>query len=1242
VLQSLPVYHHREKIITALREHQVVVVAAETGSGKSVSLPFICREAGYGERGLIAVTQPRRIAAVSLAQYGAALSGTAPGALIGYRVRYRHAVGPATRIVYMTDGVLLASLATDPQLQRCEVIILDEAHERSVTIDFLLGHLRTLLHRRPALRLIIASATPDIRLFSRMFSGAPVITVPGRRHEVTVAYQPVISLWKGYSIDSFVEGAIRATGELCLAHATGDVLVFMPTVDDVIETTLRLRRRLERTPVTVLPLHGRLSLGQQRAVFAKGSGRKIVVATNIAETSLTVPGIRFVVDTGLARMLQYDPGAGITRMPVERISRASADQRSGRCGREADGICVRLYSETDYLSRPRFTPPEIRRAGLAGLLLKMESLHSGNPYRFPFPQRPAPAAVAEGYHLLQDIGALDRHKHLTKTGREMARFPLDPPVARMLTEAKKRGVVAEVMVIAAALSAQEPLCGPDGDTRHLPAEFVVQGSDFCTWLKVWNRLRSISGTGGLFPWKRLRGFCEQYGFQPLRLREWTDAFGHLRRICNDLPGFPEMPPGLPQVAFERVDAIHKCLLAGLVHGVAVRTGSGWYEGIGTAEIRIAPSSVTARKQFPWLLFHEIVATGRAYGTRAAAIKPQWIEELFARQCTYRYEDPWYDPDAGHVMIREEVRFRTLLLIKNRRVDCAAVDRSRAVEVFVREALAEGRIGDGYRFIRSNREILERIAVAERKVRKPLYRGDDALTQWYADRVEAASREEFTALLRVRGGDAFLLLSEENLLLEPLPDDFNAYADTVTVALYRLPVKWVHAEGDPADGAAVTVPERLVKVLPSYYWEWVMPVLVRGRGSVLISRLTPKLVARSFDPADAFDALAALPLLPEQPYGDAVGALLERLFGLPAPDTAAVLAELPEHLWLRVGVTDGKGIVREWFRPPFTKGSSAGTDQKNVAAVLAPAAQSIPGNSADPWKTPRLLAPVPCRATGQSVPCIVYPALRYRDQGVEVALFTRVNAASTVHADAVVRLCMQRCAEEMAWAVDGLALPAAFPVPAPFTRTELHETAVRLFERYVCALPETLPVTETAFDALVAEAHSRVKEGAATVTGLLERTFAALDRCGKTMARLRNRYRAGHCQPLHRELGQALDACRDALFSDTIGIRFLLHLPEYLEVFSHRAVAAFTDTASYRSIMRDVSAAEAAVARSAEYHDYPVVQAREALREMVERYCASQFSGDAGKREKVVTAADLSRQRTLLERMREACERQGDR
>ena len=1227
-MAHLPIAAYRTAITGLLAGHQVVVVAGETGCGKSTCLPFICREAGCGEKGRIAITQPRRIAAVSLASYSAALAGGSPGGAVGYKVRYRQSLDTGTRIIYMTDGVLLASLAGDPQLSGYDCIIIDEAHERSVTIDFLLGYLRTILPHRPQLRLVIASATLDTGLFSRAFGNAPVVKVHGRRFDVEVRYRPVIELWKGRRIDSIIEGAIVAATELCASDEPGNILIFMPTVDDVMETTLRLRHRFNGK-CSVLPLHGRLALDRQREVFAPVDGRKIVVATNIAETSLTVPDIRFVIDTGLARVLRYEAAASLTRMPVERVSQASAQQRAGRCGRVRDGICIRLYSEQDFRGRSRFTLPEIKRTGLAGLVLRMLALRLGDPLRFPFLLRPHPAAIAEGYRLLQELGAVDKRRHLTPSGRIMTRFPLDPPVACMLIRAREFGVTGEVMVIAAALSVQDPLCGTDGSSRAVPREFMHPDSDYIIFLKVWRALRQLRRTGHSIPYGVLGSFCERYGFQHLRIREWIDAWRHIRRICRDLPGFSPAADAALSVEPEKVEAVHKSLLAGLIHGIAVQKEPGVYNGTGVDGIRIAPASVTARKELPFLLCHEIVATDRVYAARAAAIEPKWVEELFGRQCRYRHADPQFDPQTGGVTIREEVSFKSLVLVRNRLVDCAQADRDCAVEVFVREGLVNELIGDRYRFVGHNRIVRDEIASAERKLRRPLYAGDDALEGFYREQAPVASRKELGELVAARGDDSFLMVPRERLRSDALPCDIGDYVDEIIVASYRLPVTWTHDEAGEADGATVHVPLRLAEILPGYWWEWQLPVLRASREAALVSRLTTSLIGNENDPADAVTLLGTM-AVPDEPYCAAAARLLHTHCGIEPGETDYHCRRLPKHLWLRVTVTGEKGCIVDSFRPPLTHAHHHTGPQKRIVPVLQPIADGMEQPPPLCWGDRTLLQPCTLRAPRQQVPCVVYPVLYSGSRGTEVKIHTYKDQAFDMHSRALARLVREELAEPMAWESESMAIPPGLPRKWEIAGAELYDAMVNLLERMVCRLPETLPSTEPEYRAFVNEARGRIQGAAAAVVGLFVDTAGRLERCRQVLLKRRNRYTGRSSEPLHAELNGALEEYGRVLFSNRYGIGYLQRLPEFLDAFPGRAAAAFLDTVKYRSSMRVVTECRRIADTVAGRGGYRIGIERERLEMMIEQYMIEHFTGQPEQRENRITGAGLAKQREYVE------------
>ncbi|MBN1307426.1 MAG: ATP-dependent RNA helicase HrpA [Chitinispirillaceae bacterium] len=1230
-IHRLPIYSRCDDIIAAVRDNQVVIVAGETGSGKSTVLPLLCREAGMGAAGRIAITEPRRIAATTLAGYVASLDGTPVGKAIGFKIRYCQRLETSAGIVYMTDGVLLASLAGDPLLTRCDAIIIDEAHERSLTIDFLLGYLRLLLPKRPELRLVIASATLDTKLFSRAFNHAPVITVRGRRFAVEVRYKPVIALWKGFGIDSFIEGAVVVVEELYAAGERGDILLFFPTVDDVTEAIVRLRSRLREAEAVVLPLHGRLSSHRQQDVFKKYRVRKIVVATNIAETSLTVPDVRFVIDTGLVRMLRYEPQASLSRMPVEKVSQASADQRMGRCGRVRDGICIRLYAQQDYLSRPRFTLPEIKRANLAGVILRMHALEAGDPSRFPFLQRPSFSAIAEAYRQLRELGALDGKRRITPFGRAMARFPLDPPVACMLLRANNFGALPEVMVIAAALSVQEPLAAAEG------SETVMRGdrhpdSDFMTYLNVWKRLpvrrdgtrRSIVAS--------LRRFGERCGLQPMRLREWINAHEHLRRIIGDISGFASH-----HTFAASYEAIHKSLLAGLIGGIAVRKEAGVYEGVAADEIRAASVSAASRKELRWALFHEIKATDRIYGTRAAWIDPRWVEELFRERCRYRHDDPWYDPVSGTVLIREEVSYRSLTLIANRIVACHTVDRSLACEVFAREALAGEGVGEGYRFIRCNRQVRDTIATAERKMRRPYYRGPDAFEAFYEARAPVATRSELDQLLRRRRGDSSLIIPVDALLAEPLPPDIEEYADELIVASHRLSVTWEHDPGGGADGATVSVPKDLADTLPQYYWEWQLPVFRKCRVELVVLHMTTLLLRKGIDPADVADCLNALPAVPEGPYCEAAGQCIQKNFGIAADEASLDPSWFPLHLWIRVKAVDDCGVTVDTFRPPLTRRNPQAGRRFRAAPLLRSVIEGTESGAPFAWEGCILPRMTLCGVAGQKVSCSIWSALCKEKSGIALRAFTTRNAALASHTEAIRQLLEERLAEPLAWEIETIEIPETLRRHAQtcgYTGS-LHDTVVRLMVRTAIRLPDELPATGSEFESLAADAGKRVHGSAASIISLLGRIFGALERCFRFCEQQKLRHPARVFAPLHAELKDALDNYRRAIDSDRCSIDFLIRLPEFLDAFPHRCGAAILDPAGYRSAMREVYESRRLIDESAEMPDFGVQRQREQLEITMERYCIDQFAGAVKRSTQAVTAGRVACARDALRKVIEA-------
>ncbi len=625
---ELPVSERRESIITAIREHQVLIIVGDTGSGKTTQLPKMCLEAGRGTAGMIGCTQPRRIAALSVADR-VAEEMKAPEK-VGYKIRFHDQTTKETLIKFMTDGVLLAETRQDQQLRHYDTLIVDEAHERSLNIDFLLGYLKNLLPTRPDLNLIISSATIDAEKFSTHFDGAPVISVSGRTYPITTLYREAVD--EDEAEISYVDQAIAAIEDLATLPQGGDILVFMPSERDISDTLDGLQRFADSH--LLLPLFGRLPAADQRKIFRPSHRRKIIVATNVAETSLTVPGIRFVVDTGLARIARYNPRTGTTSLKVSRISQASCEQRRGRCGRTGPGTCIRLYSEEDFLSRESFTLPEIQRSNLAEVILQMINLKLGDPARFPFIDAPPSPAIREGYRILKELGAIVGDHHLTANGRLMARLPLDPRISRIIIESMALGSSREINILAAALSIQDPRVRPP-DKEHKADEvhrqFVDKKSDFLTLLNIWN---AFFVPGEEAPSKsRLSRFCKAHFLSWQRMREWMDVHEQISRLLREHKsvGGGDAPAGF--------EAIHMALTSGFLRNICLKKEKNTYLSAGNKEVVLFPGSGLYNKGPQWAVAAEFVETTQMFARTVAAIEVDWLERLGGDLCKRSWSDP---------------------------------------------------------------------------------------------------------------------------------------------------------------------------------------------------------------------------------------------------------------------------------------------------------------------------------------------------------------------------------------------------------------------------------------------------------------------------------------------------------------------------------------------------------------------------------------------------------------------------
>jgi ATP-dependent helicase HrpA len=924
---DLPVSDRRDEIAAAITANQVVVVAGETGSGKTTQLPKICLELGRGIRGTIGHTQPRRLAARTVGQRIADELGTPLGDTVGYTVRFTDQVSDRTLVKLMTDGILLAEIQRDRRLLRYDTLILDEAHERSLNIDFLLGYLRELLPRRPDLKVIVTSATIEPARFAAHFGGAPIVEVSGRTYPVEIRYRPLEVAVRAANaavtdttdpddpdhdivrtqMRDQTEAIVDALHEL-ESEPPGDVLVFLSGEREIRDTAEALK---ELKHTEVLPLYARLPTADQQKVFAPHTGRRVVLATNVAETSLTVPGIRYVVDPGTARISRYSRRTKVQRLPIEPISQASAAQRAGRSGRVAPGVCIRLYSEADFESRPRFTDPEILRTNLAAVILQMAALGLGDIEQFGFLDPPDARSIRDGVLLLQELGAFDTQGAITDLGRRLARLPLDPRIGRMILQAETEGCVREVLVIAAALSIPDPRERPpdrEDAARQKHARFADEHSDFISYLNLWRYLREQrkERSGNAF-----RRMCREEFLHYLRIREWQDLTGQLRSIAGEI-GIRETPPS-PEDASPA--SIHAALTSGLLSHLGLREGdSRDYSGARNAKFVLAPGSALTKRPPRWVVVAELVETSRLYGRIAARIEPEAVERIAGHLVQRSYSEPHWDAERGAVMAFERVTLYGLPLVPRRRINYAQIEPELARELFIRHALVEGDWSTRHHFFRDNARLREELEeIEERARRRDLIVGDDEIYAFYdvripADVVSSRHFDNWWKKQRHRTPDLLTFTRDDLLRTEEAAAE---QPDTWQAGDLSLPVTYKFEPGAEDDGTTVHVPVEVLARLGGDDFAWHVPALREELVTALIRSL-PKDLRRNFVPApDTARAVLATLDPGTEPLLQSLQRALKRRTGVLVPIDAFDLDKLPSHLRVTFAVesADGTEVAR---------------------------------------------------------------------------------------------------------------------------------------------------------------------------------------------------------------------------------------------------------------------------------------------------------------------------------------------
>lgn len=1183
---DLPVAARADDIVRAIREHQVVVVAGETGSGKTTQLPKLALAAGRGVRGYIGHTQPRRIAARSVAARIAEELQSPLGELVGYKVRFTDEFSPEGFIKLMTDGVLLAELAQDRYLSAYDTLIIDEAHERSLNIDFLLGVLKQLLPKRPDLKVIITSATIDVERFSRHFAGAdgrpaPVILVEGRTYPVEVRYRPLSEEPVGSDedegfddIEEAIPRAVLAAVEECLQHeqqagrrGQGDILVFSSHEREIREIADVLRK-YGPSHTEIVPLYARLSLGEQQKVFQAGKGRRIVIATNVAETSLTVPNIHYVIDPGFARISRYSYRSKVQRLPIEAVSQASANQRKGRCGRIAPGLCIRLYAEADFLSRAEFTVPEIQRTNLAAVILQMQSLRLGDIEQFPFLDAPDSRLVSDGFRLLEELGAVTADRTLTTIGKQLARFPVDPRIARMLLEASSRGALREVLIIAAALGGQDPRERPHdrqqaADERH--AQFRHADSDFLWYVKLWDVLEAQRGD---LTESQRREFARRHFLSVLRLREWRETHRQLLLLARDA-GWQE------NRAIASYDDVHKALLAGLLSRIAQKQEDREYLAARSQKAFIFPGSVLAKKGPPWIMAAELVETQRVYARTVAKIEPAWAEALAGELLKRKYFEPHWERRQGRVVAYEQTSLYGLVLNPKRKVGYEGIDRAAAREIFIRSALVESDIELKAPFFRHNREMIEEVRVLEDKARRrDILIDEETLYAFYDARIppEIANLDNFEAWRRrvEREDPRHLFLTREFLLASDAAEaDTDAFPDEWLQGALRFALDYHFEPGHPADGVTLVVPVGLLDEVDATRLEWLVPGLLPQKITALLKNL-PKAARRQLVPVP--DTAAALAEGLATGTGDLRAALIAglRQRGVVVMPEELDDAALEPHYRFNIRVLGEKAQV-------LAEGRDLTALRRQLREAGAqPAVATAALEQAGLTDFPEQDIPGTVELTVKGMPSRAYPALVPAASGkaVDLRLLPRRREAEAAHARGLNLLFQLRAAAEFrqvrsrVGSHPGLAL-----LFAPYgNRQELEEGFARAVSDHVFVEGRALVYTRPTFSDRLATGRRGLLEEAEKLAGTVLQTYTLL---AEVQGRL-----AAFGQPVFaaslRDIRAQLEALEVGRFLETVPYGRWQHYPRFL-----RAVLARLDKLSH-NVDRDGAAAAELARRWQDY------------------------------------------------------------
>ena len=992
---ELPITARVIDLANAIDQHQVIVVAGETGSGKTTQLPKICLAMGRGIEGRIGCTQPRRIAATSVAARVAQELDTELGDVVGYKVRFNDKIKPTSYIKFMTDGILLAEIQSDPLLRAYDTIIIDEAHERSLNIDFLLGFLRHLLPRRRDLRVIISSATLETDRFSKFFNGAPVVEVSGRTYPVEVLYRPPHD-----DEEDLADAVANTVNEIAEMDPRNDILVFLPGEREIREALTEIERR-SIPHTTVLPLYARLSAAEQQRVFQRMPGRRVVLSTNVAETSLTIPGIVYVVDSGVARINRYSVRTGVSQLLVEEISKASANQRKGRCGRTESGVCFRLYEERDFESRPAHTDPEIKRVSLAGVILRMKNLRLGNIEDFPFLDPPQPRAIQEGYRTLEELGAIHEDGTLTEIGHQLGRLPVDPRLGRMILGGRDEGALREVLVIAAALGLQDPRDRPQAvqqkaDEAH--RKFKDEGSDFAGYLKLWSFWQDARGQRTR---NQMHKLCRENFLNYNRMREWEDIHEQLIRVMKELEIPPNTTPG-------SAEQIHRALLPGLLSKIGQwNQEARIYLGARQIRFMIHPSSGLAKKPTPWVMAAELVETSQLFARCVAKIDPAWLEKAGGELCRRSHGDPHWEQKQGQVMAKEQITLYGLPIVKDRKVAYARFDPKLCREMFITHALVRGEYATKGAFMEHNRRLQDEVQRLRDKARKSDMLVDEYhLAEFFDQRlpptvVSGKTFEDWRQEAEARDPNILKLSLGDILLDEAYELAPDRYPDQLTIGKAAVPLRYKFDPSEDDDGVSLHIPLALLPQLDPDVMAWTIPGWHQAKILALLESL-PKASRKALAPLDQLAVELAASI---KPFSSPMLATLERAItdrtGERIGHDAWDPRSLPAYFSLYFHVVDEHDKVVQHGRDLGELQRSLNARARQLWASAPRERYEKTGITA--WDFGELPAQVTIDVGGRKV--AAYPALVATETAVDLRLLESPAAAATANREGMRKLFM---------------------------------------------------------------------------------------------------------------------------------------------------------------------------------------------------------------------------------------------